>query len=169
MASKRGRTAPVWNYMELKRHDLAISMTCKDTFKYSGSTTSNLIKHIRTKHARFGGSVRFGSSNRSRPALPQGSSVRLARSSARDSSVIGSSHCRIPRCQYSSGVPYGSSVRLPSSARVSPIIGSSQSRIPRCLYSSGFLTDLVFVSQVPRSARDSPVIGSSQSRIPCCQ
>ena len=50
MASKRGRTAPIWNYMELSESDVTVCLTCKDTFKYTGSTTSNLIKHIRTKH-----------------------------------------------------------------------------------------------------------------------
>ena len=50
MVSKRGGTAPIWNYMELSAPDVAVCLTCKDTFKYTGSTTSNLIKHIRTKH-----------------------------------------------------------------------------------------------------------------------
>ena len=50
MASKRGRSAPIWNYMELTKPDVATCLTCKDTFKYRASTTSNLIKHLRTKH-----------------------------------------------------------------------------------------------------------------------
>lgn len=50
MAAKRGRTVPIWTCMEQTRDDLVVCLTCKDTLKYSASTTSNLIKYLRTKH-----------------------------------------------------------------------------------------------------------------------
>lgn len=50
MAAKRGRNAPIWDYMELSTPEQAICLVCKDTLKFSGSTTSNLFKHLRIKH-----------------------------------------------------------------------------------------------------------------------
>lgn len=50
MAAKRGRNAPIWDYMELSTPEQAVCLVCKDTFKFNGSTTSNLIKHLRVKH-----------------------------------------------------------------------------------------------------------------------
>ncbi|MPD06335.1 hypothetical protein E2C01_102141 [Portunus trituberculatus] len=50
MAAKRSRNAPIWNYMEQTKDDSATCLTCKETFKYVGGTTSNLIKYLRIKH-----------------------------------------------------------------------------------------------------------------------
>ena len=36
--------------MQQTDQDEVICLTCKDSFKYCGSTTSNLIKHLRTRH-----------------------------------------------------------------------------------------------------------------------
>lgn len=47
MASKRGRKAPVWNFMEQTTPNSETCLVCKDTLKYSGGSTLNLIKHIR--------------------------------------------------------------------------------------------------------------------------
>ena len=49
MASKRNRRAPVWTYMEQTMPDKVMCLVCKDSLKYNGNT-SNMIKHIRTKH-----------------------------------------------------------------------------------------------------------------------
>ena len=50
MTPKRGRKAPVWTYMEKTDPETVVCLICKDTFKYSGSTSS-MMKHIRSKHA----------------------------------------------------------------------------------------------------------------------
>ena len=50
MASKRGKKAPVWNFMEQTSPNTIACLTCKDALKYSGGSTSNLIKHIRGRH-----------------------------------------------------------------------------------------------------------------------
>lgn len=50
MASKRGKKAPVWTYMEQTTPNSVTCLICKDTLKYSGGSTSNLIKHIRGRH-----------------------------------------------------------------------------------------------------------------------
>ena len=50
MASKRGRKAPVWTFMEQTTPNSVTCLVCKDTLKYSGGSTSNLIKHIRGRH-----------------------------------------------------------------------------------------------------------------------
>lgn len=50
MASKRGRKAPVWNFMEVTTPNTVTCLICKDSFKFSGGSTSNLNKHLRGRH-----------------------------------------------------------------------------------------------------------------------
>lgn len=47
---KRGHKAPVWTYMEkLEAEGLILCLICKDKLKYTGGT-SNMNKHLRTRH-----------------------------------------------------------------------------------------------------------------------
>ncbi|KAK3729710.1 hypothetical protein RRG08_010031 [Elysia crispata] len=47
----RKRASEIWNYMEVDVGcDTAMCLICKSHFKYSKGSTSNLLKHVKTKH-----------------------------------------------------------------------------------------------------------------------